>query len=78
MLKNPVESLEGLEPQEFHYEVQKFPSDDSDSASAVRSAMIYLFEEEECHDGKPIEYEKLESTDERFVILPVKVYTGII
>ena len=68
ILKNPVESLEGLEPQEFLYEVQKIPTENSDSASEVRSAMIYLFDEEECYNGKPIEYEKLKSTDERLVV----------
>ena len=71
LVKNPSEALDDVEPrdQEFSYQVQKFPTDDSGSGRAVRSAMIYLFDGDDCYDEKPIEYQKLKATDERFVNL---------
>jgi hypothetical protein len=53
-----------MELQEFSYRVQIFPND-SNSTSVVHSAMIYFVEEQDCHNGKPVEYKELKPTDER-------------
>ena len=64
---NSKETFEDMELQEFSYRVQIFPND-SNSASVVHSAMIYFVEEQDCHNGKPVEYKDLKPTDERFVM----------
>ncbi|CAB4028055.1 Peroxinectin A, partial [Paramuricea clavata] len=61
---NSKETFEDMELQEFSYRVQIFPND-SNSASVVNSAMIYFVEEQDCHNGKPVEYKELKPTDER-------------
>ena len=63
---SPTESLEDLDSQNFSYKVQIFPNT-SQATSALRFALIYSEEEDDCHNGKPAEYEKLKPTDERFV-----------
>ena len=59
-------SLEDLDFQNFSYKVQIFPNT-SHATSALRSAYIHSEEEDECHNGKPVGYQKLKPTDERFV-----------
>jgi hypothetical protein len=68
-MKNPTRKLsfEDMELQEFSYRVQIFPND-SNSTSVVHSAIIYFVEEQDCHNGKPVEYKELKPTDERFVM----------
>ena len=65
-IKNSMETIEELGVQEFSYEVQMFPNN-SKSVSVVHSAMIYVVEEQDCFNGKPVEYEELKPTDERLV-----------